>query len=259
MYKLFLVNHTEFEYVDMCRSNFSQERVAFTLPESWDREADLEIITEFVFREKLKKRRKYTLVDMWNHEDISSEEDSDLEDENKDKMAEYTKDETKDDEPIPKKMPPKDADSSDDDSIAIHVPKKKTREKVESVAPSDEDVPSSEDDSEHPSHLPGDSEDDVVEDDSPRSLMRETVSIILRPSPSQRALSPALHSPLVDSPFEDRKSVSSRKSAGTEKEEKDLFSSCYTVDDNTRPSHPPRSSQYLALRLSDNDSEAEED
>ena len=82
-FKLFLVNHTQFEYVLLCRSNFSQERCPFTVPEGWEGETDdLEIMTEYVFREKLKHRKKYIEIDMFpdDYESEESDEESDEED-----------------------------------------------------------------------------------------------------------------------------------------------------------------------------------
>lgn len=64
MYKLYLVNHTQFQYTELGRSNFSQERCVFMLPGDWDNSDDMEMMTEFVFREKLKNRKKYELVPM---------------------------------------------------------------------------------------------------------------------------------------------------------------------------------------------------
>lgn len=84
-FKLFLVNHTQFEYTFLCRSNFSQERCPFILPESWEgEEDDLEVMTEYVFREKLKHKKRYVQVEMFPNDcedsDEESEENSDEED-----------------------------------------------------------------------------------------------------------------------------------------------------------------------------------
>lgn len=81
MYKLYLINHTQYEYTDLCRSNFSQERRHFCLPSGWKREDDMEVMTEFVHREKLKHRKKYVEVDMYYIEETEdSEQESNQED-----------------------------------------------------------------------------------------------------------------------------------------------------------------------------------
>lgn len=75
MYQLYLVNHTQQEYCNVCRSNFSQERAHFIIPEGWNGDNDdMEIITEFVFREKLKNRKRYTQVEMWPEPDTEDED-----------------------------------------------------------------------------------------------------------------------------------------------------------------------------------------
>ncbi len=91
VFKLYLVNNTQLEYVNLCRSNFSQERCMFMLPECWDNYDDMEVMTEFVFREKLKNRKNYTLVDMFPEydQDDSNEENSDEEDLKEDTRKKY--------------------------------------------------------------------------------------------------------------------------------------------------------------------------
>lgn len=106
VYKLYLVNHTQYEYVDMCRSNFSQERCMFIVPESWDgNNDDMEVMTEFVFREKLKNRKKYSEVEMFpdpgeEDEEANSDEEDLKDDERKkylaDKKGGKSKDTSKD-------------------------------------------------------------------------------------------------------------------------------------------------------------------
>ena len=81
MYRLLLVNHSQMEYAIMCRSNLSQERTIFRMPSGWDGDDDMEIMTEFVFREKLKNRRKYTETDICPLVE-SEDEDEEVEDEN---------------------------------------------------------------------------------------------------------------------------------------------------------------------------------
>lgn len=91
MYKLLLVNHTQFQYIELCRSNFSQERVLFMFPSNWEYTDETEIMTEFIFREKLKNRKNYQLVDMFDCDDLpSSLENSDYDDENEHKKSVYT-------------------------------------------------------------------------------------------------------------------------------------------------------------------------
>jgi hypothetical protein len=81
MFQLYLVNHTRDEYTEMCKSNYSQERVIFCLPFEWDTTDEMEIMTQYIFREKLKRRSKFTLVDMYfNGEDSDKESNSDQED-----------------------------------------------------------------------------------------------------------------------------------------------------------------------------------
>lgn len=90
VFKLYLVNNTQYEYVDLCRSNFSQERCMFMLPENWDNYDDMEVMTEFVFREKLKHRKKYELVDMFpEYDQDESEPNSDEEDLKEDTRKKY--------------------------------------------------------------------------------------------------------------------------------------------------------------------------
>jgi hypothetical protein len=77
MYKLYLVNNTRFEYIEACQSDFSQARSHFAIPPSWNgSEDDMEMMTEFVFKEKLKHRRRYVIVEMFP-EPISDDEDDD--------------------------------------------------------------------------------------------------------------------------------------------------------------------------------------
>lgn len=92
MYKLFLVNHTQYEYTQLCRSNFSQERTLFLLPADWQGDSDdMEVMTEFVFREKLKHRHKYNEVDMLPDMDSDEEEkNSDQEDLKDEYRKKYT-------------------------------------------------------------------------------------------------------------------------------------------------------------------------
>ena len=77
-FDLFLVNHTQKEYCYLCRSGFSQERAPVTLPAGWNGvEDELEVLTEYIFREKLKHRKQYTEVEMWPEPSGSEDEDSD--------------------------------------------------------------------------------------------------------------------------------------------------------------------------------------
>ena len=95
-----MVNSTQYQYIVLCRANFSQERCPFIQPEGWNLESDdVEIMTEFVFREKLKNKKKYARVDMFP--DCPFDEDEEDEETDDDKQNElrkiYTKD-SKDDE-----------------------------------------------------------------------------------------------------------------------------------------------------------------
>lgn len=101
VYKLYLVNHTQYEYVDLCRSNFSQERAMFIVPESWSGgNDDMEVMTEFVFREKLKNRKKYSLIEMFPEpeDDEDGNENSEQEDLKDDERKKYLANGTKKDE-----------------------------------------------------------------------------------------------------------------------------------------------------------------
>jgi len=94
VFKLYLVNHTHNQYIELCRSNFSQERVQFTVPYDWNgHEDDMEVMTQFVFREKLKNRKDYELIEIDEEPEMSdSEEDeSDEEDGKEEARIEYTK------------------------------------------------------------------------------------------------------------------------------------------------------------------------
>lgn len=78
MYQLFLVNHDRMQYVDVCRSNWSQERKVFCFPVEWEHLDDMEIMTEFVFREKTKNYKKYDQIDMFpSPSDLESDGDDD--------------------------------------------------------------------------------------------------------------------------------------------------------------------------------------
>ncbi len=81
MYELFLVNHTQKQYVKLCNSDFSQERVRFIFPMMWETSDQSEIMTEFVFREALKHHRKYELVSAFP-DPPSSEEEPESDEEN---------------------------------------------------------------------------------------------------------------------------------------------------------------------------------
>lgn len=91
VYKILLVNHTRFEYVELCRSNFSQERRMFCVPENWNgSNDDMEVMTEFIFREKLKNRKKYLEVEMFLEPDDDDEpNNSDEEDFKEDMRKKY--------------------------------------------------------------------------------------------------------------------------------------------------------------------------
>lgn len=81
-YQIYLVNHTRLEYVKVCQSGFSQERTLFMIPDSWSgSEDDMEMMTEFVFREKLKHRKRYDMIEMFPEpESEDTEENTDQED-----------------------------------------------------------------------------------------------------------------------------------------------------------------------------------
>lgn len=113
MYQLYLVNHTQLQYVNLCRSNFSQERVVFMYPPFWELVDDLEIMTEFVFREKLKNRKKYELVDAYPDLDSDIDPGSEKEDEQESLKVKYVKGATENDDK--KKLVEDDLENKGDD------------------------------------------------------------------------------------------------------------------------------------------------
>ena len=90
-----------------------------TLPAGWNGvEDELEVLTEYIFREKLKHRKQYTEVEMWPEPSGSEDEDSDEMDQsdfqedvreqvtrNKDPEDEDPEDEDLDDEVTPSVAP----------------------------------------------------------------------------------------------------------------------------------------------------------
>ncbi len=75
MFKLYLVNHTRKEYCQLCRGNFSQERVPFIFPGDWGNFDEMEIMTEFIFAEKLKDKKHYSEIDMYGTPDSESDDE----------------------------------------------------------------------------------------------------------------------------------------------------------------------------------------
>jgi hypothetical protein len=80
MYDLYLVNHTKKEFYVLCKSSSSQERKSFHFNSGWDREDDMEVMTQYVFKEKLKNRSKFKPAPDDEEYDEDEEEDNDKDD-----------------------------------------------------------------------------------------------------------------------------------------------------------------------------------
>jgi len=74
------------------------------LPLEWKGDSDdMEIVTEFVFREKLKNRKRYTEINMWPEPESEDDEDEEPEDGQEDYQEDIRNDVTKDNRPGEKK------------------------------------------------------------------------------------------------------------------------------------------------------------
>lgn len=85
----YFVNHTSKEYTVLLKGCFSRERKIFSMPSGWSREDDMEIMTEYVFREQLKNRSSYSEVDMFSDSEGTQSSDSEMSDSH---YADYKKD-----------------------------------------------------------------------------------------------------------------------------------------------------------------------